>query len=346
MSQARPAETETDRLVAHTDDLVASGRATEAIDLLAEANRRHAEPVVERRLVQARYRAFAELDRTPGFDRWPVAGAVPTGDGGPQVPVVEPESLSGAVVRDQMMAHGAVHVPGLLDERQVEACVQGIDAVFAARNEGMQAEFRPTATWYRSLDLPREQAMSLGRDWVFGAGGALACDSPRMSFRVLEIFAAVGLREVVADYLGERPVLSGNKWTLRRVPTTAHTDWHQDGAFLGDGIRALNVWVALTDCGVDAPGMDLVPKRFETVQETGTGGAIFDWAVGPDTVATLAADAPVVRPRFAAGDALLFDDLYLHRTAIDEAMTRPRYAIESWFFAASSYPDGQVPIVW
>ncbi|NLV55061.1 MAG: hypothetical protein GXY13_05565, partial [Acidimicrobiales bacterium] len=89
-----------------------------------------------------------------------------------------------------------------------------------------------------------------------------------------------------------------------------------------------------------------VPKRFETVQETGTGGAIFDWAVGPDTVATLAADAPVVRPRFAAGDALLFDDLYLHRTAIDEAMTRPRYAIESWFFAASSYPDGQVPIVW
>ena len=36
--------------------------------------------------------------------------------------------------------------------------------------------------------------------------------------------------------------------------STSNTDWHQDGAFLGKGIRALNVWVALTDCGVDAPG--------------------------------------------------------------------------------------------
>jgi len=27
-------------------------------------------------------------------------------------------------------------------------------------------------------------------------------------------------------------------------------------------------------------------------------------------------------------------------------MTNERYAIESWFFAPSSYPDGQIPIVY
>ena len=80
-------------------------------------------------------------------------------------------------------------------------------------------------------------------------------------------------------------MLSANKCTLRRVPIDANTDWHQDGAFLGAGIRALNVWLALSDCGVDAPGLDLVPRRFDDVLETGTGGAIFDWAVGPDVVA-------------------------------------------------------------
>jgi ectoine hydroxylase-related dioxygenase (phytanoyl-CoA dioxygenase family) len=151
---------------------------------------------------------------------------------------------------------------------------------------------------------------------------------------------------VLTDFLGERPVLSANKCTLRRVPTDASTDWHQDGAFLGQGIRAVNVWVALSDCGVDAPGLDLVPRRFDHVLETGTGGAIFDWAVGPDVVAVAATDAPVVRPTFAAGDALIFDELFLHRTAVEPTMLRSRYAIESWFFAPSCYPEGQVPIVW
>ena len=39
-----------------------------------------------------------------------------------------------------------------------------------------------------------------------------------------------------------------------------------------------------------------------------------------------------MRPVFAPGDALLFDELLLHRTAA-AARTQDRYAIESWFFA-------------
>ncbi len=43
---------------------------------------------------------------------------------------------------------------------------------------------------------------------------------------------------------------------------------------------------------------------------------------------------------------MLFDELFLHRTALDPAMTRTRHAIESWFFAPSAYPEGHVPLVW
>ena len=44
--------------------------------------------------------------------------------------------------------------------------------------------------------------------------------------------------------------------------------------------------------------------------------------------------------------ALLFDDLCLHRTAVDSSMTQLRYAIESWFFSSSAYPvDTQTPIL-
>jgi len=46
-----------------------------------------------------------------------------------------------------------------------------------------------------------------------------------------------------------------------------------------------------------------------------------------------------------AGDAILFDDMNLHRTAVTPEMTEERYAIESWFFAPSHFPDTQIPVV-
>jgi hypothetical protein len=89
----------------------------------------------------------------------------------------------------------------------------------------------------------------------------------------------------------------------------------------------------------------VVPRRFERLVETGTEGANFDWSVGPGVVDRLSAATPVRRPAFEPGDVLFFDDLFLHRTATDPAMTQDRYAIESWFFAPSAYPEGYIPLV-
>ena len=55
------------------------------------------------------------------------------------------------------------------------------------------------------------------------------------------MYSECGLTDLVAGYLGERPALSLEKWTLRRVPPTANTSWHQDGAFLGETVRTVNV---------------------------------------------------------------------------------------------------------
>jgi ectoine hydroxylase-related dioxygenase (phytanoyl-CoA dioxygenase family) len=162
-------------------------------------------------------------------------------------------------------------------------------------------------------------------------------------FDVLDLLERKGLRDILSDYLGERPGLSVKKCTLRRVPVDTGTDWHQDGAFLGPDIRTVNVWLALTDCGVEAPGLDLVPKRLDLL-ETGTEGAQFDWSVGPGVVERVSTDCGVVRPFFSAGDALLFDERHLHRTGVSPGMTTERYAIETWFFAPSRYPHPQVPI--
>ncbi len=331
---------------AEGESLVVEGRLLEAIELLHQANQVEADPDIECRLAVLRHAAFDQVRPDSPYPDWPVPIDDLDRTAPPAVPDLDPSELTGEAVRRAIATHGSVRIPGLLDADQVLGFVDDIEHAIEVRTANQDTPFTRQSSWFAGLPLPKEQGQSLGRPWIAGAGGMLACDSPRLLDRIFATYEALGLRTVLSDYLGERPILSANKCTLRRVPITANTDWHQDGAFLGRGIRALNVWIALTDCGVDAPGMDVVPRRFEEIQETGTGGAIFDWAVGPEVVARLAADAPVVRPQFAAGDALLFDDLFLHRSAIDPAMTRPRYAIESWFFAKTDYPEGQVPLVW
>lgn len=320
--------------------------ALTAIDLLTAANRGAPHPILERRLVELRRRAFPLVAASASaLDDWPVpVGPDPVPAEG--IPEVDRAGLRVEVLRRALAARGSLLVRGLLDPAHVAGLVEATDRAVAARAAGRGSEELETTSWFHALRLPKAEGQSLGRHWVGASGGVLAIDAPTGLFRLFEAYEEVGLRSVVSEHLGERPVLGANKTTLRRVPVDANADWHQDGAFLGTGLRTINVWVALSDCGVDAPGLDVVPRRFDEVQETGTGGAIFDWAVGPEVVATLAADAPVARPTFRAGDALLFDELCLHRTALEPTMTQPRYAIESWFFAPSAYPGGQVPLVW
>ena len=328
------------------DALMDAGRPFDALDLLQGAGGDEPDPEVEKRLAVLRYQAFDHLEPASTYDRWPVPVAPATDPGPARLPQLAPDELSGEAVRQAIATHGSVHVPGLFDAATVQRFVDSIEHVLTLRDGNRDTPFKQHSSWFSSLPLPQAEAMSLARPWGAGDGGILACDSPRILRMLLATYERLGLRRVVADYLGERPVLSANKCTLRRARLDGKTDWHQDGAFLGSGIRAVNVWVTLTDCGVDAPGMDIVPKRFHEVQETGTGGAIFDWAVGPDTVEELSVDAPVVRPQYRAGDAMIFDDMLLHRTALDRSMTRTRHAIESWFFAKTDYPEGQVPLVW
>ena len=326
--------------------LVAEGRILDAIPLLSAAIAAGATGTPEILLAELRNRAYTELEPRSDFPSWPAPVSDLDLSAPPLVPRIAPADLRADDVRREMLAHGSVHVPDLFGPSQIERFVQGIQQALATREAMAESPYKKGSPWFSGLPLPREQAQSLGRPWIAGAGGMLACDSPRMLELIFTTYEEVGLRRLLTDYLGERPILSANKCTLREVPTSANTDWHQDGAFIGTGVRALNVWIALTDCGVDAPGMDLVPRRFEDIQETGTGGAIFDWAVGPDTVTALSANHPVVRPTFREGDALLFDDLFLHRTGLSPEMRRTRFAIESWFFAATGYPEGQVPLVW
>ena len=151
------------------------------------------------------------------------------------------------------------------------------------------------------------------------------------------------------DYFNEAAVLSVRKWVLRSVPPMkgGNKGWHQDGRFMGQDIKSINLWVALSECGegAKAPGLELVADNRRQIHETGTHGAWLDWTVGPELVEEIAQDRPVVCPYFQPGDAIFFDHYCLHRTAEGPNDTLSRFALESWFFAESRAPAKQQPVL-
>jgi hypothetical protein len=324
------------------------------IDELTASNRRSPDPAVERELLRLRHRAFAQL-KTGGS----AGTASPNGraeleivDG---IPVIDGNHAGAGMVRAAIERHGSVRIRGLLPAEEVERLKRGIDATFDASGAYGEAKERGdldgfersgAAAYFHPFKPLPGYTLGGGRNWNRNDTSIWAADSPRVMFELVEAFDRHGISRLTEDYLGERPAISMNKTMLRRVPPSGGgADWHQDGAFLGDDIRSLNVWLALTPCGRDAPGMDVVGRRLEEIVPTGGEGANFNWSVAPEEAERAAGEAGVVRPEFEAGDALLFDHLMLHRTASEPTMTKPRYAIETWFFAPSAYPAKQVPLV-
>lgn len=331
-----------DALVA-AERLMEDGRSLAAVETLTEANRAGRDPVVEARLVAARHRAFAELN-PQGPDSWPVpapdlfAGV----EGIPEIPASE---LSVATLGAGLQHHGSLLVRGLMPEATCAALTREIQRAFRgaeAAGAGLPQPDDPPA--YVPFEPVEGYDFGFIERQFFRFGAVLAVEAPHALFEVVEALKAARVDEVIGGYFGEPPALSAKKTSLRRAQPDSPAEWHQDGAFLGTATHTVNVWTALTPCGQDAPSLDVFARPFADKVPTGTDGAPYDWSVGHGA-AERAGLEDVVHPDFAAGDALFFNQLTLHRTGVRPGMTRDRYALEAWCFAPSTYPHEQIPIL-
>jgi len=338
--------TESKEVLAQVQALMRRAAYVEAIACLRRAFRDRPHDLYLKLLAQCRYRAYlvnppvsARKDAWPPVVEDPFVGV----DG---VPEIEADRLDPLTLAAGIRHHGAVLVRGLLREPRALQLAAGVDlALQVCQGWYCEGGELPDTPWYSRLPLAEGCELAAARNWVEGAGGVWAADSPRMLHELIELFDDCGALGAIAGYFGERPMLSVGKSTLRRVPATqGQADWHQDGAFMGSDIRSVNVWLSLSHCGDDASGLEFLPRRLATVLPTGSHGAHFDWSVGPGMVEQASAGVATASPLFAPGDALLFDHFFLHRTGAPPRISKPRYAIESWFFAPSAYPAQQVPL--
>jgi hypothetical protein len=323
--------------------LAQAGRLREAIDLLACERPEQIDLRTLCDLVQWRHAAF---DPGAGPASWPASVPDPFPNGPQQPPEILGSRLTTQILAGAIQHHGCVLVRGIINAEETrqlgDVVARAFEAAQASKTDATAPQYSP---WYAPYPLgPQDGMTATGRAWGVETGGLWTADSPRALFHFIEFLKAHGIVRIIEEYLGERAYLSVGKSTLRRVPPDSKTGWHQDGAFLGTQTRTVNCWLALSDCGEDAPGLDIYPRRLNELAERGTRGAAFSWVVSDEVVGDMSKLAGVAAPRFKAGDALLFDQMFLHRTGVRPGMTRERLAIESWFFAGSTFPMEQMPI--
>lgn len=324
--------------------LVKAGDWRNAYETLAIENRKSANATLERTMIdillQARDAAGTVEIANPGDSPLPFKGSPVCG----VVPEVSASALTASKLQDAIQDHGYLLVRGLLSAANAAELRDTIDNAMHTRMAMAAPESSASAKspwYYESPHFPGTHISytALTKKQKHGPTGSLmVVDSPRGAFQVLEHYRAMNLSNLLQEYFGEPAVVATRKWVFRLVQSGQMPGgWHQDGQFMGAGAKALNMWVALTPCGdgTAAPGLALIPKRIHEIMEYGTGGANINWVVGPEVIAKLAEEAPVVRPYFGAGDALFFDHLSLHRTGHAKGQEQNRYALESWFYAAS-----------
>ena len=209
-----------------------------------------------------------------------------------------------------------------------------LDARRAAA-EGYYEEFEPAAA------VP---SRATARDWIQEGGGVLAADSPLL--RVRDARAVPSGRAARA---GERlPRRAGADLRAEDDPAQGRARvpgaWHQDGTFMGD-VRALNLWLSLSRCGDEAPGLDIVPRRLDQLVADADrrGGARHPGVAGARPRRPRATRRSSGRSSSPA-TRCSSTRCSCTRPASDPAMPNPRFAIESWFFGGSAFPGEYAPV--
>jgi hypothetical protein len=312
------------------------------IEELTERNRANPSRDTERRLLKLRHVAGIHVYDTDWGDTDFAAPNAELLPGGDELPEFRPSDLSAELMRAAILRDGCVLVRGLVDRDAALHLGQQIDRAFEVRAQNGGGR-RANKGYYEKFEPDVRYGEVSGRDWIEQGGGLLAADSPLIAFELMELFRAAGLPELVGRYLGEPPLISVHKTTLRKAEPTVGGGWHQDGAFMGE-VRSLNLWLSLSRCGDQAPGLDIVPRRLDGLVNTQTDEAMLDFQASQRTAEEAAGDKSVLRPIFEPGDALFFDELFLHKTAAEPTMPNPRYAVENWFFAGTGFPAEYAPI--
>ena len=252
-------------------------------------------------------------------------------DGLPDVPV---EELTPQLIADALAARSGLVVRRLLPPEAVRSLREDLAFMRVMKAVIVQAQADGT--------LDTTDMLATWRDDL----GSLKLSASTLR-KLCGFYDAVGLTDVVSRYLGARAVGLAARTEVRRNEREEGLQWHQDAAFLGGRVQALDVWTALTPVGDRCPSVDVLPRRLDHLVGVEEREAMLDESLLPLTyldgdhpaVGELTARTPPYTAVLEPGDAVMFDEMTLHRTGAAPWTLPYREVAVTWFFAPERFPS-------
>lgn len=275
------------------------------------------------RLAVLRHEVGARTIRTP-LSTMPPVPVEDLFDGVVGVPEVFGSELTGAHVASGLRHHGAIVVRNLVAPAYIAQLTALIDG-------------RDWSTPLCPVDANGEPLKG---------SAPMKCSAASLQ-GLIDAYESAGMHAVMADYLGEPPVLLSERLQVDRQILKDGLSWHQDAGFFGVGVGGVNSFLALDHCGKEAPGLSLVARRFDRiigVEEGKRAILTYGNSLKREHVIKLAGPGGIITPILRPGDAILFDEMTLHRTGSGPKLTKARTWAITWFFGPSRFPESRHPL--
>ncbi|MCB1706944.1 MAG: phytanoyl-CoA dioxygenase family protein [Halioglobus sp.] len=241
------------------------------------------------------------------------------------LPEVSGAELTGEHVASGLRLHGALLVRNLVSDRDVATLRSLIDG----------------------RDWTMQQRPCDAEGHVLPGSAPMKCSAASLQ-GLVEAYQHAGMYHIMSDYLGEPPVLLSERLLIDKQRFETGLPWHEDGAFFGGNVGGVNSFLALDTCGVEAVGLGVVARRFTEVlgvKEGERANLVYNNSLEDEDVVALAGADAVVTPLLEAGDAILIDEMTLHRTGRRPKTGQlPRSWAITWFFAPSRFPAQRHPL--
>lgn len=254
-------------------------------------------------------------------------------------PVFDADKITPEQFAHAINTYSVVHIRNVVPADQVKLARQVVIETYReyqaihdrlAAGEDVRQDMQ-----YLFADLMQSEADLRMSDLFRSYGSIVLVNTNHAAAIVCEILENMVLMPHLTAYFGVRPMLALNASSVRMADITSDKPclFHQDGTFLGGpSARTINTWIALDDCGTDAPGIEVIPRRVSDLLPAGKN-VDMDWEILDNEVYDrFGGRSSGWIPQFQAGDVLAFDHMNIHRTHMTRSMTRNRHALECWMY--------------
>lgn len=160
----------------------------------------------------------------------------------------------------------------------------------------------------------------------------------RSGLEITDLFDAPALKAGARLILGHNETLNGTFMSVGKEKAIPGLSLHTDGIIQGTDRLTLTMWAPLHPCGVDAPGLTVIPAAHGAVIDylrgKFPGKKIPGWCSTAEWNSTGAFDVGAIRRTFGVpvspvmepGDVMLFTNWTIHGSNVTRAMTKRRSA--------------------